>query len=254
MKHLKLLSIFALLLFANTLFSQEKKEDCQDVVYLKGGSILRGTISEYKLDGELIMTTWSGAQMRVPATNVKKVIQDCKTDKKGQIPLNLRPYSFKESGWYHATRFGVLSGESGRGFSIQHSSGLNFNRLLSVGMGIGFEKFDPFETEVATFPIFAEMRGYLLPKNISPFYALGLGYGFSKKDTDNGFVDGPVEQWRGGWMAQGHIGYRIGNHATIHLGIRLQHKTFSWENPWGNSSGINRILHKRVDVGLGILL
>jgi hypothetical protein len=213
---------------------------------------LRGKITEYNLEDNLVIETWSGTQMTMPSANVKRVVQKCKGDKAERIPL---PYSFHENGWYHATRLSTLSGASGLGIGLQHSSGLKLTRLLGIGVGIGMENFDPWDSDVPTFPIFAEARGYLLAKKITPFYAVGAGYGVSKKHSDAVIFDGPSETWKGGWMAQGHIGYRIGNHVFVQFGIRFQRKTRIWENIfWGNNSGVDRILHKRLDIGIGLLL
>lgn len=244
--------ILACLLAANTVFAQDKAAECYDVVSLKGGSVLRGEILEYNAGGDLIMKSWNGAKMQLPAINVKRITQHCKGAKNERASLANRPYSFKEQGWYHATRAAILPGESGVGLGIQHSSGFKLNRYMGLGLGVGVENFHPYDDNVATYPVFAELRGYLSPRHISPFYALGLGYGISgNRNQKIGFN----EQWKGGWMLQGHIGYRIGNHFIIQLGIRMQRKTRSWEDfNWNQFSGVDKILYKRMDIGFGLLL
>jgi hypothetical protein len=247
-------TLFAFFILATNVISQEKKADCQDVVYLKGRSVFRGTITEYKTDGYLVMTTWSGGQIQVPAINVNRIVQKCKEDKPVGASSPRPAYSFEETGWYHATRMSVLFGSSGIGAGVQHSSGIKINRLIGIGIGAGLENFDPFDAGVTTFPIFAEMRGYFLPKSISPFYAVGVGYGISGNSKDDGRNDGAINQWRGGYLLQGHLGYRIGNHGFIQLGIRLQHKTRRWENIWSGVTGVDQLLYKRLDIGFGLLL
>lgn len=236
-------------------FSQANKDGCQDVVYLKDKSILRGKITEYKKDGDLVLQTWAGAEIRVSATEVKRMVQKCPDEKVATFNGISGPYTFKEHGWYGATKLAVLPGADGLGFSIQQSAGYKFKRLLQTGIGAGFENFDPWGKGVPTYPIFAEVRGYLLPRNITPFYAIGVGYGISqKKDLEATYVDGPEKHWRGGWMAQGQVGYRIGNQAFFHLGIRLQQKTHTLNYTFGgNYTTIEHILHKRFDIGFGIL-
>jgi hypothetical protein len=236
-----------------TLQAQEKKENCTDVVHLKNGSIFRGKISEYQLEGNLSMHTWSGTQIQIPASKIRRVVQKCKDE--APTTLVAPPeYSFKTTGWYHATRFNTYAGAGVMGLGVQHSSGLKLNRMLGIGVGVGFENFDPWDTDVATYPVFAEIRGYLLAKRITPFYALGAGYGISNRGTQTATFDGSTESWKGGWMAQGQIGYRLGNHALVHVGVRLQDKTRTWSIPWWGSTGKDRILHKRLEVGFGILL
>lgn len=243
-----------LLLFSTSLTSQTEKGECEDVVYLKGGSVLRGIILDYNADSSLVMTSWSGARLQFPAIAVKRIEQKCKGDKHSKASFSQRPYSFKERGWYHATRVAVLAGASGTGLGLQHSTGFKLNRLLGVGLGLGLENFGPYDGVTETYPIFVELRGYLMPKKITPFYALGAGLGLSKKYSESSTWDGGRETWKGGWMAQGQIGYRIGNNTFVHLGIRLQHKTRNWVNDWWGIRGTDKILHKRLEMGIGLLL
>jgi hypothetical protein len=248
MKQLLILCFF----LPGAIYAQDKKPDCQDIVFVKGGSKFRGKILDYQHDGDLVMETWSGAKMRLPAANIVRIVQKCK----GNNDDAYKPvYSFKERGWYNSSRLSILSGASGIGFSVQHSTGMQYNRFVGFGLGLGLEQFDPWEIGgAATVPIFAEIRGYLLPQRITPFYDIGLGYGVSNKKTGDSDFDWVTEQWRGGWMAQGHIGYRIGNHFFVQLGIRFQHKTRSWSYPRSTTSGVDQILHKRLDIGIGLLL
>ncbi len=240
--------ILIILLFpaAVPCFAQQK-ENCRDVVFLSNGSILRGKITEYHLDGDLAMTTWGGAEIRLPVSNVKKVKQHCRT------PLSHRSYIFRESGCYHASRVVTQVGHSGIGLGLQHSSGWKISRLLGLGIGVGVENLAPGNDDVATYPVFAEARGYFLRSNVSPFYALAAGWAFADQKNDQNNFTTTTETWRGGWMTQGQIGYRVGNHFTVHVGLRFQHKVRTWKN-WGNVKGVDRILHKRFDIGMGILL
>ena len=242
---------FFLLLFIAVPGLAQQKENCRDVVFLRNGSILRGKVTEYNLSGDLAMTTWGGAQLRLPASKVRKVKQYCRDDRR--TPLSQRPYSFRESGWYHATRAMTLVAHNEIGLGVQHSSGLMISRWLGVGVGVGVENLAPDNDDVTTYPLFGEVRGYFLPRHITPFYALAAGWGFADQKGDRNNFDRITEKWRGGWMAQGQIGYRMGNHFTIHLGLRLQRKTRTWDSN-RNLKGVDRILHKRFDIGLGILL
>lgn len=244
--------LFFLLSAASGLAQQQ--QNCRDVVYLRNGSVLRGQITAYQVDGELVMTTWSGAQLRLPSSTVKKIIQECPHERNRRLPLSQRPYSFRESGWYHASRAIVVVGQSGVGLGLQHSSGVKINRWLGLGVGVGIENFTPADNDVTTYPLFGEMRGYFSASNISPFYALAAGWGFADQKSNQSPFGGFMNEWRGGWMTQGQLGYRAGNHFTVHVGLRLQHKTRTWENPWRGGKGVDKILQKRLEIGIGILL
>jgi len=225
---------------------------CRDVLYLRDGSVLRGQIIATKHDGVVfVFRAWGGAEMDIPRPDVLRIAQRCKHD-------GARTYDFRETSWYHHSRLGLLIGQTYYGDNragpqIQHSSGRMFSRLLGVGLGAGIDVFDGQGNIPTTYPIFAEMRGYLLPQRITPFYALAGGWGFSGKNRFNDW--GWNETWRGGWMAQATVGYRIGNNFTVQAGFRLQHIRREWSsNWWGADSSTDRILHKRLTVGVGLLL
>jgi len=242
--------LFLFFLAAASGFAQQK-ENCRDIVYLTDGSVFRGKISSYQQDGELAMVSWSGGSIRLASINVKKIEQKCGDENPTLRSLAQRPYTFGETGWYHATRGSILWSSNGMGFGLQHSSGMKFNRLIGAGIGVGIENLTVSEDDVSTYPLFLEARGYLSAKNITPFYTLGIGWAFA--GTENYNIEGEKESWEGGWMGQTQIGYRIGNHFTAHLGLRFQQKTRTWSNLWG-IQGVDKILQKRFEIGLGILL
>jgi len=242
-------SITILILFSfSTAGLAQQKETCRDVVYLTNGSVFRGKIIEYQHDGELIMESWSGGQMRLAALNVKKITQKCHDEK--HVPWHKRAYTFRESGWYHATRAEAIWGQQGIGYGLQHSSGVQFNRLLGVGIGAGIENLTPKTNDISTYPVFVEARGYLSPKYISPFYAFGFGWAFAGKEND--FFNGLDQDWSGGWMSQWQVGYRLGNNLTLHGGLRLQRKTRNWQG-WRGEQRVDKIRQRRFEFGLGIL-
>lgn len=250
----KILIFNTLILLSLALHAQDSIR-CQDVVYMKGGSVFRGTISRYDLAGTLSITTWSGAKMEIPSNAVRRVIQDCKG---GVRVRQEKVYDFKEQGWYHCSRVSLMFGDIQNGYSLQHSSGIRFNRLLSLGAGIGLENYGPGDLDPVLVPIFVETRGYLTRQRIAPFFSIGAGFSAIGKQ-DQAIIDwwggGNTQNWKGGWMAQGQLGYRIGNHFVTYLGIRLQKLTVDWDqSAWGGARGTDVYLKKRIEFGVGLLL
>ncbi len=250
-------TLFTFLIF-NFLFpfasplAQQNTPDCTDIVYLKGGTVLQGKIIESDSAGNFVMATWNGVEMTFAKENVQRIVQKCKKEKR---PPKI--YDFKETGLYNATRFGVLVGqtyygENSVGFTIYHSVGWMFNRWLGAGIGGGAEIFSPDGNEVATYPLFAEVRGYFQAKNVTPFYTVGGGWAFAGKNSESSW--GYNENWQGGWLAKVQIGYRFGNNFTLQGGLSLQNKTRDWQSVWGGEWGQDRILHKRLELGIGIIL
>ena len=246
--------IFLLTLTACAAALSAQTDNCRDNVYLKDGSLLKGKITAYDQAGELVMTTWSGIEMHIPTSGVRKITQRCQDDPR-RMRLSTAPYAFSEKGWYHATRATILTGASNTGISLQHSSGVMISRLFGLGVGTGIEQFNTGYYSPVNYPVFAEIRGYLLQKNVTPFYTLGAGYSWMARENGAVIIDGNNSLWKGGYMLQGQIGYRIGNHFTVHGGIRLQRMQETWTSSWLSSFyGINTYLNKRFELGVGILL
>ena len=262
MKILVQLLGLGLLLFGQPRFlpAQTPDSDCQDIIRLQNGDILRGQIQEILGEGQFVVfRTWSGVVFDLRKTQIRRITQRCKDVKivRKAPPL---AYSFNKKGWYHHTRAGMLvgqsyAGENKQGLLFQHSSGKMFNRMFGIGLGAGMESFNPGSNDAVTYPIFAELQGFLLPRKITPFYNLAGGWAFSGRSINNGRW-GLEDRWKGGWMAQAGVGYRIGNHFTVQVGVRLQHKRREWTSIWGpeSGSGEDRILHKRLILAVGLLL
>lgn len=237
------------------LAAQQTTAPCNDRLDLYDGSRFQGQVEELRAGGDtVVFRLWSGVPLVVPRDKVRRIVQRCHSGKT-QRPA----YNFKETGLYHHTRAGALVGQSfgggnTLGFYVQHSSGWMFSRNLGAGLGTGAEFFDPKGYDAASYPLFAEIRGYIFPRRITPYFCLGGGWGFVGKDSGERW--GYIDNWKGGWMTQAEIGYRIGNHFSVHLGLRLQRKYREWTSVWGPESGFgtDRILHKRLMFGVGLLL
>lgn len=224
-------------------------QECRDRIFMKDGSVFTGQIKSYDTGGMLVLQSWNGVEFSLPATNVRKIRQKCKGDR---VTIAQAPYRFREHGWYHATRASTLVNRNGIGLGLQHSSGIQLSRLLGLGLGLGVEQFSWDYDAHTIIPVFLEARGYLLPKNITPYFAVAAGYGFSSGKADLDFGQGV--DWRGGWMAQGQAGYRIGRHFEVFLGIHFQKATRNWINPWWSGERTDHLLYKRLEFGMGLRL
>ncbi len=244
-----------LLLWQPRPLTAQQDSRCHDRLFLYDGSQFMGQLEDVRANGDtVVFRLWTGPALLFPQNKVKRIVQRCRGEKVAR-----RAYDFKETGWYNHTRAGILVGQSfigGNtiGLNLQHSSGWMFSRRLGAGLGLGIEFFDLKGYDAATYPIFAEVRSYLLPRRVTPYLTLGAGWAFTGKASGERW--GYIDDWKGGWMAQTELGYRIGNHLSVHFGLRLQRKCREWTSVWGPESGIgtDRILHKRLVFGLGLLL
>jgi hypothetical protein len=250
----------ALLAFPAGMRAQVATADtCYDKVYLRGGSLFRGHLREYVAGEKVALMTSQGALLHLPADQVRRIVQYCPEDKRTALPAGPKPYAFRERGWYHHTRVAMLpgqnfSGEFAIGASLQHTSGWMLRRTLGIGLGLAAESYHIYsERMIATYPVFAEARGYLRPRNVTAYYAVGGGWGFAGRQP--GSDAGRTEHWEGGWMAKAQIGIRLGNHFTVHSGLTFQRAVVDWTNNWWIADrGTDRHLFKRMEIGFGVLL
>ncbi len=252
---LHVIGLGLLLLWQPRHLTAQQANHCNDRLDMYDGSRFQGQLEEVRANGDtLVFHLRTGPTLVLPRNHVRRIVQRCRDEKTAR-----RAYDFKETGWYHHTRAGVLVGQSfaggnTTGFNLQHSSGWMFSRHLGAGLGLGMEFFDPKGYDASSYPIFAEVRSYLLPRRVTPYFTLGAGWAFTGKASGERW--GYIDDWKGGWMAQTELGYRIGNHLSVHFGLRLQRKYREWTSVWGPESGVgaDRILHKRLVFGLGLLL
>lgn len=181
----KLLSI-VLLSLAGT-FAAQASTDMVDVVYLKNGSVIRGTLLEAAPEGNIKIETADG-NLFVYRTDEVAYIAKEKKDKKSKKYSDSKHFSFDDElyGWEQAPRyrgFVGLSNVIGTGtwddtrtffYTVQ---GLQINPYLFLGAGIGANYWDSYETW--SFPVFADVRAELhkaIKRNFSPFAEVQLGY------------------------------------------------------------------------------
>lgn len=237
-------------------FGQVEEQKVVDIVWLKDGSKLTGTIMKWELERGMEFKLLTGAEIMIPKKDIHKVMQDIdQGDSSGDgqpkhsFVRAVRPYAFKEKGWYqNSSGFVNISFYSGAG--IHHAMGYRFNRKLGIGMGLGIESND-FSTTRNIVPVYAEARGFLLPKKITPYYALKLGYGFALKDESRFVTDAS-----GGLYVSPEIGVRFGGEISYYLGLeyKLQNASFTSDGfDFGGAKITEKISYRRLELRTGLL-
>ncbi len=161
------ISLLVLAMFAGvTLFAQTGKKD---VVYLKNGSVIIGTIV-LEDDKKFIQLKTSDRSLSIFKYDQIDSINHQESlyrPKKAKTPFN--------TGYFNLTEIGVLAGNSNNAnksaFTMMNISSWKFACGFTAGVGVGVEFFN--ETYL---PVVADFRYYIREHGPLPFVALQAGY------------------------------------------------------------------------------
>ena len=245
------------LVFLTTMLAQEAPATYTDVVYLKNGSVFRAKILSYERGGELQIEIEGGHQLAFREDEIEKIVQvGAETHSKSHSPryssadLNLK-------GWYQHCdlAFSAAEGDFGDsylGFGLSFVAGRQLSRWLGLGVGVGWDLYDPGDGEMAV-PIFAEARMFPLKKWPGFYASVQGGYGFALKNADSNIFDA-----EGGFYAHPALGWRfpIGDdlQLTFDLGPRWQDATYYFGPNFGGDTIIERVTFQRTTLRIGLQL
>lgn len=201
----------------------------QEVVYLKNGSIIRGTILEQVPNRSLKIETADGSIFVYPMREVQKITKEpyrkggnvrrqhyAYQGKAPRCPYNAdytsRGYrGFVELGY----AFGVGDTNNNDRLEMTTTHGFQFNPYLFVGGGVGLHYYT--DADEVLMPLFGEFRANLTDGSITPYVGVKLGYSALLSDNDYA---------TGGLFFSPSIGVRflVGNSkfVNIALGYSLQ--------------------------------
>lgn len=167
-------------------------QDKIDVVYLKDGRVIKGSIIK-PLDagGVQIMTTESDVYTFSAAEVSRVAREEIQHD-------NLKNKVFVQDGkgFTNITTLGYGFGIGSVGdadndedyFAIHTVNGFHVNRTISLGLGVGVEGYGGYEL----IPLYADIRVYPSLTEWAPFFYGNLGYGLGilEKNIDGGLMAG----------------------------------------------------------------
>lgn len=200
---MKTILIIFILLTSLPLFAQK------DVVKLKNGSEIRGTIISQS-DSLVKLKTNDGSLWVFNQNEV--------------LSLDVFVKKANGKGFYNTTSIGMMTG-SQISASFQIVNGYALNKKWHFGIGIGLEGFYN-QTYV---PLFIESRYDILKKASTPFISLGLGYTAPTHNFDRHY---------GGFLGQAQMGYKqyLNDHIGLltSVGYRYSHLKSEANNWWTN--------------------
>jgi len=258
-----LLLLFTLLCSFDFVIAQQSDTLAKDLIILNNNIKLKGKIIE--LNKKQIVFLSNGSKFVLKRKNVEHIyFSGDEVTLIGQNDgLNASPDTtpgfelipvkqFEKKGFYNIT-YGNLNfpnenfGIEG-GLGIENVSGYQFNKFTGVGIGLGSHKIDYRNGHIA--PVYAQYRGYVTKKRVSPYYNLDVGFAFPIKSNNASFNSS-----KPGSYLYPAIGYKIGSDESafmIDVGIRYANYSLLYEN---ESSTIEDSFFNRLTVlRLGIML
>lgn len=172
----------ALLLFALITTVSFGQSNYQDVVYLKNGSIIRGTIIEQVPNKSIKIETADRSVFVYQIDEIEKLTKEPIQGKSGGSLSN----SGLQSSYKGIVELGYQIGAGYYGMDrlkLNIINGYQINPYFSLGFGTGLRYY--FDAEAALIPVFADFRANFMNNKISPYLSLGVGYSF---DATNDFA------------------------------------------------------------------
>lgn len=168
---MKNIGIIIVLLFL-ALFSNA--QNYQDVVYLKSGSVIRGTIIEQVPGVSIKIETADKNVFVFKIEEVDKMTRE--VSQNSGSPSG----SLKNSGYLGMINFGYGMGTGDADkvniIKFDNINGYQFNQYFSLGFGYGIKYWWVEDFSAVLVPLYADARGYFLPGKVSPFLSFQAGY------------------------------------------------------------------------------
>ncbi|MCH5306002.1 MAG: hypothetical protein J1E79_05920 [Rikenella sp.] len=200
---------FLLLCFVALLsgFAHAQNTRWQDAVYMKNGSVVRGTIIEQVPGKSLKIETRDGNVFVYKMAEVNKITREQMQNQFG----NTNRFTAKPKGYGGLVEAGYGIGVSGYGskFEFDVVNGYQFSPYFYMGFGVGVNVWTN-GSGLVSLPLFAHFRTNFMNKPVSPFFALSAGYNLS--------VTSGID---GGIMIEPTLGvtFRTSNRTAVIFGI-----------------------------------
>ncbi|MDX2250372.1 MAG: hypothetical protein SF052_26550 [Bacteroidia bacterium] len=261
---MKYVWVFLSFFFPIFLFSQ----GYEDVLYLKNGWILHGTLIGSASDSLVRIETHDRNVFVFPQTDILRAEQKIailKTPPRYSSSIRIeREISYRNKGYFLLAQVGTMMGsasdvnnESTKLFNPHIINGYRFNRFVSAGAGFGINLM----ARGAYMPIFLDVRGDLLKQKMTPHYYANAGYSLPlfERDVVWGWWGQPLEgsyKAKGGLLLDGGAGIKIhtpsGFAWLLTGGYRVQQVEESYMT-WGEVRITERYTFQRVSLQLGVM-
>lgn len=207
------------LLFMLALSAGASAQRLHEVVYLKNGSIIRGTVIEQIPGESLKIQTGDGNVFAYRMSEVEKITKEGGTprdvrQRSGNAGFNRRGPEVGYRGFVDANwTIGVGNGAGADRIGLLTSHGYQIIPQLYIGAGAGINYY--YNGTAVGMPVFADVRTDILPGSVTPFVDLKGGYSFLDVE---GFYLSPSVGCR----------FRVGGRLAMNAGVGYTLQKFSF--------------------------
>lgn len=160
----------------------------RDVVYLKNGSVIRGTITEQIPNSSLKIETADGSVLHCELDNVEKISKEpAKSYFNKRNNGSASGYRSYINAGYTVSTNNMVSEDH---IDLATVHGYHLSPFLFAGVGVGVTYFYKPDSKVWFIPVFAEVRGILPTSGIvKPYIGLRIGASIGIPKWDDEFCD-----------------------------------------------------------------
>ena len=190
----------------------QAQSNLQDAVYLKDGSIIRGTILEQIQAVSVKIETADHSVMVIKMAKIEKIVKE--------PPSTVNAVPKENSGLLRGylgminIGYGIGVGQDSKGTDFakfDFINGYQFNPYLFTGFGTGLRYYFDNGQNSLVIPMFADIRAHFSDSFISPYIAIDLGYSLEATPQFQGF----------GFMINPSIGatFKTGKYVALNFGV-----------------------------------
>jgi len=163
----------------------------QDVVYLKNGSVIKGSLIEMIPNQSIKVQTADGSLFVYQMSEVDRIERDTNAKSKQSIDEDDFEGDYLERGFRGlidlGAHFGFDNAEDIYQISAAFTGGYQINRMLFVGAGVAptLNLWEEYDDEVETefwLPIYSAIRLDFINKKVTPFIDGRIGYFLNTED------------------------------------------------------------------------
>lgn len=263
LKHLHLALFFTLLTAVAS-----AQSNTEDVVYLKNGSIIRGSITEHKIGDKLKIELAGGSVFVFSESEIDSTKKE-NIQKRQLQRWNKLSYR-KNRGYMNMTEFGFIYGTNLKkdnnqsiyygyspddfGVSIHTVNGYRHWPYLFTGAGVGIDRFINYKQTFS--PFYLRLQSEFLKKKTTPYIQCDVGYAVMWKQKSEDYVR---YKNTGGLYISAGGGVRIYTHsrASVIIGVTYKRLNSKTEMRYTYTEGdptvyITKRVYQRVALSVGV--